>query len=149
MWRIWWVPHNASRWQIGFNSAFKGLKTMSTVEWQHRKALLNTAKYKEWYIYIYMHTGMNKFKLLASQAHIINRYKNTRSKIQKCCANIYFNKQCLNKYIHIYILLCTPGWINSKRNDRFTVCCLKLMRFILNTLCAIKVAILCSVHLLY
>jgi len=25
MWRIWWVPNNASKWQMGFNSAFKGL----------------------------------------------------------------------------------------------------------------------------
>jgi len=24
-WRIWWGPNNASRWQMGFNSAFKGL----------------------------------------------------------------------------------------------------------------------------
>ena len=24
-WRIEWVPNNASRWQMGFNSAFKGL----------------------------------------------------------------------------------------------------------------------------
>ena len=24
-WRIWWAPTNASTWQIGFNSAFKGL----------------------------------------------------------------------------------------------------------------------------
>ena len=23
--RIWWVPNNASRWQMGFNLAFKGL----------------------------------------------------------------------------------------------------------------------------
>jgi len=22
-WRIWWAPNNASRWQMGFNSAFK------------------------------------------------------------------------------------------------------------------------------
>jgi hypothetical protein len=26
MWRIWWAPNNASKWQMGFNSAFKGLK---------------------------------------------------------------------------------------------------------------------------
>jgi hypothetical protein len=26
-WRIWWAPNNASKWQIGFNSAFKGLNT--------------------------------------------------------------------------------------------------------------------------
>jgi len=24
-WRIWWAPNNACRWQMGFNSAFKGL----------------------------------------------------------------------------------------------------------------------------
>jgi len=24
-WRIWWVPNNASKWQMGFNLAFKGL----------------------------------------------------------------------------------------------------------------------------
>jgi hypothetical protein len=24
-WRIWWAPNNASRWEMGFNSAFKGL----------------------------------------------------------------------------------------------------------------------------
>jgi len=24
-WRIWWAPNNASRWQMGFNSAFKGI----------------------------------------------------------------------------------------------------------------------------
>ena len=25
-WRIWWVPNNASKWQMRFNSAFRGLK---------------------------------------------------------------------------------------------------------------------------
>jgi len=25
MWRIWWAPNNASKWQMGFNSAFKYL----------------------------------------------------------------------------------------------------------------------------
>jgi len=24
-WKIWWAPNNASRWQMGFNSAFNGL----------------------------------------------------------------------------------------------------------------------------
>ena len=24
-WRIWWAPNNASKWQMGFNLAFKGL----------------------------------------------------------------------------------------------------------------------------
>ena len=25
-WRKWWAPNNASKWQMGFNSAFKGLR---------------------------------------------------------------------------------------------------------------------------
>jgi len=25
MWRMWLAPNNASKWQMGFNSAFKGL----------------------------------------------------------------------------------------------------------------------------
>jgi len=29
MWRIWWVPNHASRWQMVFNSAFKGLTHMN------------------------------------------------------------------------------------------------------------------------
>ena len=34
MWRIWWAPNNASRWQMGFNSAIKGLK-----EWKQGTCL--------------------------------------------------------------------------------------------------------------
>ena len=30
-WRIWWAPNNASKWQMGFNPAFKGLKTLQHV----------------------------------------------------------------------------------------------------------------------
>ena len=50
---------------------------------------------------------MSNYKLLASQAQLINRYKNTRSKLLKCCANIYFNKQCLVKQI-------TPTYVNIR-----------------------------------
>jgi len=31
MWRIGWAPNNASRWQMGFNSAFKGLKNRNFI----------------------------------------------------------------------------------------------------------------------
>jgi len=30
-WRIWWAPNNASRWQMGFNSTFEGLKCPLTL----------------------------------------------------------------------------------------------------------------------
>ena len=34
---------------------------------------------------------MAPIKLLASQAHYVNSYKNLSTKVMKCCANIYFN----------------------------------------------------------
>ena len=37
----------------------------------------------------------NKIRLIASQAQTINNYKNRKIKLLLCCANIYFNKQCL------------------------------------------------------
>ena len=29
MWRIWWAPNNANKWQMGFNSAFKELNKVN------------------------------------------------------------------------------------------------------------------------
>ena len=34
-WRIWWAPNNTSRWQMGFNSAFKGLMSEKSFSLQH------------------------------------------------------------------------------------------------------------------
>jgi hypothetical protein len=36
-WRIWWAPNEASKWQMGFNSAFKGLKKWVTDDRKQRK----------------------------------------------------------------------------------------------------------------
>jgi len=30
-WRIWWAPNNASKQQMGFNSAFKGLNQIAAI----------------------------------------------------------------------------------------------------------------------
>jgi len=48
-WRIWWVPNNASRWQMGFNSAFKGLKcplTLTLLKWRIWWAPNNASKWQ-------------------------------------------------------------------------------------------------------
>ena len=60
----------------------------------------------------------------ASQAHNITYYKNLKRKILKCCANIYFNKQCLQhnlvlwlKLIYIYLqlqMVCCSNVLNNK-----------------------------------
>ena len=33
-WKIWWAPCNASRWQMGFNWAFKGLRKELVFLWK-------------------------------------------------------------------------------------------------------------------
>jgi hypothetical protein len=38
---------------------------------------------------------MDHIKVIACQAYSINLYRNIRTKIMKCCANIYFNQHCL------------------------------------------------------
>ena len=42
---------------------------------------------------------MEGTKFLASQAKSIYRYKSLRTKVLKCNADIFFNKQCLTKSI--------------------------------------------------
>ena len=54
------------------------------------------------------HIGMSFTKFMDCQAPCISHYKNLRTKIMKCCANIYFNRQCLKnevvpKYANIKI----------------------------------------------
>ena len=40
MWRIGWAPNNASRWQIGFNSAFKVLTGFRLEPWLRIPSLM-------------------------------------------------------------------------------------------------------------
>ena len=42
---------------------------------------------------------LGHISFLAAQAKSINLYKNLRTKLMKCCANIYFNKLCLAKKV--------------------------------------------------
>jgi len=67
------------------------------------------------------HIRTNKVKLIASQARTVNLYKNLRSKLLKCCANIYFNRQCLNKkkiipkYVNIKVANTSPAARTTKK----------------------------------
>jgi hypothetical protein len=40
-WRIWWAPINASRWQMGFNSTFKGLMPPNRYRFRSQNIRLN------------------------------------------------------------------------------------------------------------
>jgi hypothetical protein len=41
--RMWWAPNNASKWQMGFNWAFKGLKIHFSIilQFKHRSCLIS------------------------------------------------------------------------------------------------------------
>jgi hypothetical protein len=51
------------------------------------------------------HNGMVFIKYNACQARTIYQYKNVKTKLMKCCANIYFNRQCLNRAINLDIVI--------------------------------------------
>ena len=56
----------------------------------------------------------------ASQARYINRYKNIKRKLLECCANLYFNKQCLKydlipKYTKIHVPHTSPAATYTQR----------------------------------
>jgi len=44
-WRIWWAPNNASKWQMGFNSAFKGLMWYCSLTFTAFSFLRSNQKY--------------------------------------------------------------------------------------------------------
>ena len=50
MWNIGWAPNNVSKWQMGFNSAFKGLKVKFDIrvffENQKNSIFINTGQEK-------------------------------------------------------------------------------------------------------
>ena len=57
---------------------------------------------------------MAPIKFIARQAHTINQYNNIRTKVLKCCTNIYFNQQYLTKktvpnYANIKIPCTSPA----------------------------------------
>jgi hypothetical protein len=40
-WRIWWVPNNANKWQMGFNSTFKALIVLGLLSKAHISSAYN------------------------------------------------------------------------------------------------------------
>ena len=68
---------------------------------------------------------MDHIKIIAGQAYSINVYKNIRTKIMKCCANIYFNQQCLKrkiipKYANLNVPNTSPAAQMTKKKIHIT-----------------------------
>jgi len=68
---------------------------------------------------------MLPFKFAASQAKCIHLYKNLRTEVQRCCANIYFNQQYLiqgvaTKYAQIEVPYTSPASITKQKKMQTT-----------------------------
>jgi hypothetical protein len=59
--------------------------------------------------------GTHHINITADQARPINAYKNTRTKLMQCCANVYFNKQCLKYKV-------TPKYPPTCSNGKILLC---------------------------
>ena len=63
---------------------------------------------------------MATINILACQAQTINHYKNVRTKVLKCCANICFNRQCLiKKAIPKYANIHISGHKHHRKKDTY------------------------------
>jgi hypothetical protein len=68
---------------------------------------------------------MGVLKIHAYQATTVNYYKNLKTNILKCYANIYFNKQCIEQkvipaYVGIKIPRTSPASTISQRKVHIT-----------------------------
>jgi hypothetical protein len=75
-WRIWWARNNASKWQMGYNSALKGLNIYSIppddglqicpkhveVDWRNIRKLNSASSWFSLHGYIEMHGQQNMKK---------------------------------------------------------------------------------------
>ena len=62
-WKIWWAPNNASRWQMGFNSAFKGLRVLT--DWATHSSNLTPRNFliqTGWYLVFILSTTLYDFE---------------------------------------------------------------------------------------
>ena len=62
-------------------------------------------------------------KFVAGQAHSIHIYKNIKEKVQRCCASIYFNQQCLHlgvtpKYANIKVPFTSPASKTTQKKSQ-------------------------------
>ena len=81
-WRIWRAPNNASRWQMGFNSVFKGLKTDFLVWRKNEFKVTNTF----WDVLLLFSRRHYSSEQLLWQRRIIHIFKwgNKNNKIPLC-----------------------------------------------------------------
>ena len=79
MWRIWWVPNNARKWQMGFISAFQGLRYsyfQRLITWQFTYYLFKMLHTRSCSSYFFMltYSTMDQNTFLVSIIYFLNLF---------------------------------------------------------------------------
>ena len=119
MWRIWWAPNNARKWQMGFNSAFKGL-----IQINHQPDA--TVFQFITLTFVYSSTCFGRFP-----AH--------HHELSDCSGSLWFYFR-----IVVTVVLCSwsgrPAWphgktpetcwaVNKRQDNKLKNCCIRLVIF--------------------
>jgi len=65
--------------------------------------------------------------ITGSQVHDVNQHNNLKSKVLKCCANIYFNRQCLKQnLIPNYTKIKIPNTIPAATSKKHKIVKLRI-----------------------
>ena len=102
-WRIWWVPNNASRWRMGFNSAFKGLKNRSA--YAYVMTVFTTTERIYWFGSSACHTWFSRWtkwtKTSVCYISRLQRFLVYLTTFSKCKIwMVYLWKQVAMKYLY-------------------------------------------------
>jgi len=96
-WRIWWAPHNASKWQMRFNSAFKGLIEFTSVLWYF-------VLYKPQWSHIILYTLL--FRIMIERRPKVSKHVHTLCSIVKMKCMYSFHLSFLFKTLITLHLSC-------------------------------------------
>ena len=94
-WKIWWAPNHASRWQVGFYSAFKGLKCPLThilLTWRIWWAPNNASRWQMGFYSAFktltVHQLVKKFPAFCRSERFIASFESVPSYVLKILFNI-------------------------------------------------------------
>jgi len=173
-WRIWWAPNKASKWQMGFNLAFNGLKNVQA----RMKVWIWCDVYRD-VIYEY-NVSVNNTKLYFiydKNSVLSGRHQNTRFvfnkfffPIKSCIYEILWNNivqpnrpqltiwrmriacwipECTNTHSHYVILSAFPlqQWLKERASLlRYTYIACLVITEPECVYCAVRTVHICNMH---
>jgi len=130
MWRIWWAPNNASRWQMWIKSAFKGLSWQKlSVDRSHVRFLVITEVIIRVFLYLILYviratilytqmsppTSCTMFwytQLLHVSAMYLSHFQGPTNMVD--VYSVYGNLSYIIDRLYIYIYICVCVCVRAR-----------------------------------